>query len=894
MPKVPTVSPATGKPVSSQFIHTLESSFVDSAGRTLLLRGVNLSGADKAPLGCPSQILDDFWETAESGGESFVGRPLNLDDGSADVHLARLKGWGFNMLRYVVTWEALEHAGPGKYDYEFMDYTVRVLRKCKEFGFKILMDPHQDTWSRFSGGSGAPYWTLPACGIEPRNITPTQAAIIHCEYPNASNPNPAEMPAMIWSTNYGRLAIQTLFTLFFAGNDFAPKCVIDGVNIQDYLQSHYIKAFGKLADRIRDAGDLMDDCVLGWDSLNEPFEGFCGYPDLNAYPSEQTSTLKKGTFPTPAQSLRLGMGQAQTLDTWTFGAFGPKKSGRTTVDPKGVRLWLDPAAEPDGVHSTWGWKRDAGWKVGSCLWALHGVWDVETGYVITPDYFKYNPEGDRDVCFIEDYWRPHWQAFAARIRHSQPEAILFVAPPVFAQPPPIDESDLKGRGCLSTHYYDGLTLITRHWHWFNADALGLLRGKYSSNFPAVKFGERAIRQSIQEQLGVLKDDAKILGAYPTIIGEIGIPYDMDDKKSYGWTDNGKHKGDYTNQQKAMDASLNAADGPNSLNYTIWTYVPDHTHTWGDGWNLEDLSLWSPDDMRDRPDVCMQNNDASSALLLKRPGPNPMSTSAATSTLSLATLGNAASTDHDPSSRTSLSHWENAYDFLTDGARAVKAFARPYPAAVVGVPKDINFDIAKAEFKFTVRVRPEDAPVSGILPPPISRTSSESSTLVEDAPEKTDEPATEIFLPVVHYASNKQVARCRGEQTDADEASVSEYEDSSAPSTNRSTPYGTVRGSVPPAIASTLDCSTLQAAWYTSGAGGPTFTTPLSLDVEVSAGRWTVEGQTLRWWYPVPSKGEPEQEYTITVRRAGGAIKEAAETSVWSNFCGTLSRFCSSE
>ena len=63
---------------------------------------------------------------------------------------------------------------------------------------------------------------------------------------------------MIWSTNYGRLAIQTLFTLFFAGAHFAPKCVIDGVNIQEYLQSHYIKAFGQLADRIRDARDLME------------------------------------------------------------------------------------------------------------------------------------------------------------------------------------------------------------------------------------------------------------------------------------------------------------------------------------------------------------------------------------------------------------------------------------------------------------------------------------------------------------------------------------------------------------------------------------------------------------------------------------------------------------
>lgn len=112
MPVVPPLSPATGNPTHPSFVHTINSSFVDNSGRTLLLRGVNLSGANKAPLGHLSYILDDFWLSAEDGGESFVGRPLNLNDGSADVHLARLKGWGFNLIRLPFTWESLERQGP--------------------------------------------------------------------------------------------------------------------------------------------------------------------------------------------------------------------------------------------------------------------------------------------------------------------------------------------------------------------------------------------------------------------------------------------------------------------------------------------------------------------------------------------------------------------------------------------------------------------------------------------------------------------------------------------------------------------------------------------------------------------------------------------------------------
>jgi hypothetical protein FG02690.1 len=73
-----------------------------------------------------------------------------------------------------------------------------------------------------------------------------------------------------------------------------------------------------------------------------------------------------------------------------------------------------------------------------------------------------------------------------------------------------------------------------------------------------------------------------LGNVPILIGEVGIPFDVNDSLN-------KTPGDYRVQIALLDALVSALER-NWAAFTLWNYNPSNSVAHGDIWNMEDFSI----------------------------------------------------------------------------------------------------------------------------------------------------------------------------------------------------------------------------------------------------------------------------------------------------------------
>ena len=514
--------------------------FIDERGRSVLLRGVNLGGSSKVPAvpNGATQFPTDF---SDHRTVSFVGRPFPLAE--AEEHFARLRRWGVNCLRFLVTWEAIEHAGPGLYDEAYLDYLAAVVRRAADFDLLLFIDPHQDVWSRMSGGDGAPGWTLELAGFDVTRLDASEAAItMQGRYPDYGT--------MVWSSNRRRLASSTMFSLFFAGERVAPYCRVGDVNIQTFLQHHYFGALEQVAERLRGLPH-----VLGYDTMNEPDGGYLGLARL----SDIRPLTNSGPLMTGLETMSVPAGYTRVVPYQDRRGADLVRAGHAELNPHGVSAWRDPAAD---------------------VWRQHGVWDVDRRgepVLLRDDYFA-------DVDFAADGLRPFLARFAGAVRRVDPGATLFIE----ARPNSDDVilSEVDEPLVYAGHWYDSLT--TRRKHYDPEQALNPETGELIT-------GKDAVQQAYYRQL-----DSHIARAArdglngPVLIGEFGLPFDLDGGAAYT-------SGDYRVHEAALAAYYDALDA-HLLHATLWNYTPDNTNRWGDGWNGEDLSIFSRDQQSDPSDL----------------------------------------------------------------------------------------------------------------------------------------------------------------------------------------------------------------------------------------------------------------------------------------------------
>ena len=254
----------------------------DAYGRQVILRGVNSEGLEdeawrsdplQKPMYYPSDPAAYLGKCPANANE--VAAPLcEVDAGkgryaqSAAVNsqndFAQMRQRGVNFIRLALSWSQLE-AEPGNYKTPYLEQVAQVVSWAKEQGVYVLLDMHQDQYSRSiqadpqkpcgqgtdpSGGfDGAPAWAVLSDG----------------------KPSCAALGQAVLNG-----AVSAAFDNFWKNT---PVAVAQGDAPGTGLQDHWIGAMAALAKRFKD-----EPAVIGYEIINEPQPGsFAAYDVSDNY-----------------------------------------------------------------------------------------------------------------------------------------------------------------------------------------------------------------------------------------------------------------------------------------------------------------------------------------------------------------------------------------------------------------------------------------------------------------------------------------------------------------------------------------------------------------------------------------------------------------------------------
>jgi endoglycosylceramidase len=209
------------------------NALVDSEGRTVLLHGLN------------ARVASVFDDTFTDGRLPLMTLPsFTAEDAT------RIRALGFNALRLPVNWSGIEPTEDGGIVASYLDGVAAVTSMCGAAGVLVLIDLHQDAYSKEIGQDGAPLWAI--------------------------SPPPTQLlggPLTDLGSRFSSVQVQDAYSTFFAGPDAGA-----------YLRTRYAAMAEKLATRFAN-----DPAVLGFELYNEPI---AGEPQLVAFDQQMIPAVR--------------------------------------------------------------------------------------------------------------------------------------------------------------------------------------------------------------------------------------------------------------------------------------------------------------------------------------------------------------------------------------------------------------------------------------------------------------------------------------------------------------------------------------------------------------------------------------------------------------------------
>lgn len=210
----------TYTPPETAWIQSDRTHLIDDAGRPRLFRGVN------------ARVEGVFDVTFDDGRQRLEPIP---DFGPEDAR--QMRELGFNVLRLPVNWSGIEPQRD-QFDEAYLDRVQAVVDMCKAEGVYVMIDFHQDAYSKEIGEDGAPLWAI---------VPPPTPEQLH------------EGPLTAEELEAARTSLPVLlaFLSFFSNDDDDP--------IDEELQAEFREMAQHVAERFAD-----EPWVIGYEMFNEP------------------------------------------------------------------------------------------------------------------------------------------------------------------------------------------------------------------------------------------------------------------------------------------------------------------------------------------------------------------------------------------------------------------------------------------------------------------------------------------------------------------------------------------------------------------------------------------------------------------------------------------------